>query len=366
MTVFVKTVSDLVALLLQALRLSVLLPAALFVGLNLAFIWPRFQQKQISQLIGSELDSFPLLIILFILILFIAYALSVANIPIIRLFEGYPWRSFWPGTRLQASNRRRVRFLQMQIARLDTEINFDLDKLEYQQTRASDESNSSDMKYLAKKEISYIQNSIQQKQMEKNLLIRELVFFYPHHEEWRILPTRLGCVLGAAEEFSGHMYGLDAVTFWPFLEPILSEKGYAPFVEREKAVLDFLLNMVILTIGFGVELVYVDFVLATLDPVRTGVTLLLTLIIAFGLYLLSIQGAVNWGDTIRTAFVLYRHHLRKSLGLSKPKDYYHERILWQQAGRFLFDHDPTPGKYIFDYSGLDESEAARSSPQEPG
>jgi len=54
MTVFIKTISDLVALFLQALRLSVVLPATLFVGLNLAFILPRFEQSQIFQLLNPS------------------------------------------------------------------------------------------------------------------------------------------------------------------------------------------------------------------------------------------------------------------------------------------------------------------------
>jgi len=270
--------------------------------------------------------------------MFIAYALSVTNIPIIRFFEGYPWRSL--AGRLETSNRRRVRFLQQEIGQLDEQI---------KQGLANKSSH----------------RNIQEKQMKKNLCIHELVYFYPHHQPWRVLPTRLGCVLGSAEEFSGHLYGLDAVTFWPYLEPVLSEKGYAPYVEREKAVLDFLLNMVVLTVVFGLELIYVDILLTSFDPIQACTTLLIIAIIAYALYLLSIQGALNWGHTIRTAFVLYRHHLRESLGLHRPENYYQERILWRRASRFLYDHDLTPGHYIFDYSAQNSTTPPSTTVQQP-
>lgn len=357
MSVFIKTISDLVALLLQALRLSVVLPATVFVGLNLTFVLPRFENTRLYQLLGVEEDRIPLTFILFFSVLILAYTLAVANIPIIRIFEGYPWMGFWPGGRLLKSNVRRVKYLQNRIKKLDEEIRECVEKAEIAEREARQE--KSYLKFhRAWRYAKTAQNEVREKQMTKNLFNGELSFFYPHHQTWRLLPTRLGNVIASAEEYSSHLYGLDAVTFWPFLSPILSEKGYAVYVEREKAAFDFLLNMVVVTLTFGLELIYVDYLLSEFAWDIAISKLLLTLIIAFALYLLSIQGALSWGYTIRVALVFYRDHLRAQLGLKKPEGFYQERIMWKQTTRFLLDHDVTPGEYIFDYSSPEKDQAS--------
>ncbi len=331
MPVFVKTLSDIVALFLQALRLAVVLPSIILVGLNLTFVWPLFEDiPALQRWIGEDISTTTMTILAVFLTLLSSYILVVLNIPIIRFFEGYPLLPTKIGKRLQVSNHRRVQYLQQQIENLDKKVrSFEADVNE----QSGDE--------LVE---------IRQAELERNAFNLELSWLYPHHQTWRILPTRLGNVIAAAEEYSGHLYGLDSVVFWPFLAPILERKGYAPFIEREKAVLDFLLNMSVVSLFFGCELVYIDLLLSRWNLPMALLEIGIASVIGFCFYLLSIQGALGWGYTIRTSFVLFKDDLGDQLGLKRAEDYYEERVQWKRASRFFRDHDVTPGRYVFDYT----------------
>lgn len=345
MTVFVKALSDLIALLLQALRLSVLLPASVIVGLNLAFVLPLFAETRLYHTIGPDDSDFPLTIVALISVLLVAYGLSAANIPIIRFFEGFSWLDSPLGKFKRYVNARRINHIRRLIEKLDN------DSYEF-----SNQADQTQDKAIADK----LNRKAHWCEFERNVLNANLVLRYPQNQPWRVLPTRLGNVIAAAEEYPGHLYGIDAVTFWPFLVPILTEEGYAPFVEREKATLDFLLNMAVVTLAFGAELVYVDWLLSQVHIVSVALKLLLTGTIAFCFYLLAIQGALSWGYTIRTSFVFYRHRLRKRLGLRQPTGFHNEYSMWGRASRFYRDHDITPGREILDYSSFDETQASQA------
>jgi hypothetical protein len=331
MTTFVKAFSDLLALLLQAMRLSAVLPATLFVILNAIFVLPQFEGTEFYDILQKYALSFSINGIIVFSILLISYSLMVLNIPIIRLFEGYPFLTCWLGRQLRQSHQHRMERIKSSIALLDENIQ----KCQEQE----------------KKPLSSegIRGRRRQYEIERNLLVDELALTYPQHQVWRTLPTQLGNVIAAAEEYPSHLYEMDSVTLWPYLTPILTKEGYAPFIEKEKSIFDFLLNMTVLILLFGVELAYVGLLLYGLQWQAIILPLGLTITVAFGFYKLSIQGALGWGFTIRTAFVLYRGHLRKQLGLKRPKTHTQERVLWRKTSVFFRDHARIQGDLIFDY-----------------
>jgi len=332
-SIFVKTLSDLVALFLQALRLSVVLPSFILVGLNITVVWPLLEDTRFYRILVEQESAVPIGIIVVFLVLLGAYVLAVLNIPIIRFFEGYPLLPYRIGKRLRTSNYRRILYLQEQVQRLDQEAK------RYQELAYEESDEETGHALISARECEFMRNALN----------HELIWMYPHHQTWRVLPTRLGNAIAAAEEYPGHLFGIDSVTFWPFLAPILEKDGYASFVEKEKTLLDFLLNMAVVTLFFGAELVYVDILLRRFDWILSPAKMAAALILAFCFYLLSIQGAISWGYTIRAAFVLYKEELHKRLGLQPAEGYYHERVIWKYATRFYRDHDPTPAGYIFEY-----------------
>lgn len=346
MTTFVKAISDLLALLLQALRLSAILPAAVFVTLNLIFVVPQFEGTEFYETFQSYSTSFSWGSLAVLAILLIGYALAVLNIPIIRLFEGYPLLAFRLGRRLRLSNLRRIEYLQSRVKLLNGDIDM-WRKREENTTIPQD------------RERAKIER--QRCELERNLLAAELAWMYPQNQTWRTLPTRLGNVIAAAEEYPGHLYEMDSVTLWPYLTPVLTQEEYAPFVEKEKATFDFLLNMTVLTLVLGVELAYVEVLLSGFQWGPILFRLGLATAVAFGFYLLSIQGALGWGFTIRTAFVLYREHLRNRLGLKHPKTHEEECFLWERVSSFFRDQDPIQGDLIFDYTLKETDEAQPES-----
>lgn len=359
MSVLVKTLSDIIALLLQALRLSVVLPAIVIVGLNTAFVWPMFEGTNLFAGLTKNGSAFPQLLILGLMVLLIAYFLSVLNIPIIRFFEGYTWLPTYIGRRLRLSHFRRIHFLETELNSLDANIKKRHATLKKTLQQAEVTQDLDEAAGLRANSI-HDQYELRALEMQKNLIASELILNYPSQQTWRVLPTKLGNVIASAEEYSGHLYGLDSVTMWPFLVPILSDRGYASFIEREKATFDFLLNMSVITVVFGFELFYVDILLSRFHLGYSVTKLLIAILVAFLFYITSIQGALAWGHTIRTALVMFRDDLRVKLGIAAPSKYYDERFLWKQASRFFRDHDVTPGNYIFDY-GADHPRQARDA-----
>jgi hypothetical protein len=346
MSVFVKSLSDLAALFLRALRLSVIIPSFILVGLNITFVVPSLENTRLYQTIETRSASFPLSVIVVFVVLLSGYVLATLNTPIIRFFEGYSLLPSRLGRRLQRSNHLRVLHLRQRIQDLDQEV---------KQHQASLRSPPDDEDSRRDSEIE-----MRESELMRNAFNNELCWMYPHHQTWRILPTRLGNVIAAAEEYPGRLYGIDSVTFWPLLAPILEETGYASFVENEKSLLDFLLNMAVVTLFFGAELAYLGAIhsgllwapswqnLQAWLPSLAKMTA--AVVLAFCFYLLSIRGALTWGYSIRAAFVLHKEDLRKRLGLMRPESYYQERNLWKDASTFFRDHDVTPGRWVFDFA----------------
>jgi hypothetical protein len=114
----------------------------------------------------------------------------------------------------------------------------------------------------------------------------------------------------------------------------LTKEGYAPFVVREKAIMDFLLNLTVVLMLFGGVYGITELRLAGL----TGT--LVVQLVAVGLgclitFWLLIQGAAGWGMTIRSAFVIFRESLRQELGLRQTQGYVEERTLWGATSDFF-------------------------------
>lgn len=258
-------------------------------------------------------------------VVLIAYTLAILNTSIIRFFEGYPIITTPCGKWFTSSNHRYVNSIMERRKQA---------KLSAQRFRKSHP-------ILADR-----------LELKSRAYSTELFAMYPSVQQWRILPTRLGNVIAAAEEYTSVLFNLDAVFFWPYLVPLLNKSGYASFIASEKSLLDFLLNMSVISIVTGIEMVYLDILLSSFSWSMAAIKMGLALIAAFLFYLFAIQGALGWGYTIRVAFTLHKDQLRQKLGFKYVDSHEDEIAQWDLAARFFRERSKVTGDLLFDYSSI--------------
>jgi len=313
MSVVVQSLGDFFKLLIQAFNLSSIFPSLLFVILLRLYVLPLFPD---SMHIYESWDTNVELGIIAIATALLSYLLDAANLQIIRLFEGYPLRDQFPFNYIYQTQRDFVKSTWNDIKALNDMADRIMTQIEAGQD---------DLRDLVEPILT----------LRSALLAR--MNTYPKDPR-SVLPFKFGNIMAAAEEYPYSVFGMDAVTLWPFLIPILTENNYAQFVVRQKAVVDFLLNMTVTMAMFGGVFGIVDYhfngpTLALF--LKLGAVLLGCSLTIF----LSQQGVHSWGTTIKIAFVIFREDLRQILRLRRPLDYTDERNLWNDASSFFRDRD---------------------------
>lgn len=162
-----------------------------------------------------------------------------------------------------------------------------------------------------------------------------LYHHYPS-EGARLLPTRLGNVLRAAEDYATIAYGMDAPFWWPRLAPLLPD-------DIQKAIRDALTPMLMMlnlaTLAVMLDLVGTVYLLVYQRWWAALAVLVLCPLVAW----LSYEGAVTqgraYGQTIRAAVDLHRFDLLSALHLPLPADPGEERQMWAQLAAWLYNQD---------------------------
>ena len=166
---------------------------------------------------------------------------------------------------------------------------------------------------------------------------RDLKAAFPDRRDL-ILPTRLGNVIRSFEFYSGREYNIDAIVLWPRLVAIIP-RDYAVMVDDAKTSFDFMMNCSFLSLvmaGFtlGAALFY-PAQIASFE--RAGpwlVKVIIFTLLSFSFYRLSIDRAAAWGSVVKSSFDLYRWELLKKLGYQQePVTREEERRLWGEIGR---------------------------------
>jgi len=175
---------------------------------------------------------------------------------------------------------------------------------------------------------------------EANEIWAELLAFYPPPTYLdKMMPTRLGNILRAAEIYPYERYGIDAVVIWPRLRPLLKPEVMA-LLEDRKTTLTFMLSMSLLSALFS--LIWCP-VLA-LRTNRWDLFLLCALgwPLAWMCYQNALQSALAYGEQLRATFDLYRHDLLKALNGPVPSTLEEERKEWLRLTRFFQRNLPLP------------------------
>lgn len=182
---------------------------------------------------------------------------------------------------------------------------------------------------------------------------------YPLQAE-RLLPTHLGNVLRAAEDYPVTAYGMDAVFWWPRLMPLLPEAVQRGIVDALTPLLA-LLNLATL-----IGLVAVS---SSAYLWRNGVgswqgsagVLIGGLVLARLAYLGAVTQAREYGQRLRAAFDLYRFDLLKALHLPLPASPQQERVLWGRLAAWLYNQDRGAAHKLAYQHGKDEEKPAKGA-----
>jgi hypothetical protein len=165
-----------------------------------------------------------------------------------------------------------------------------------------------------------------------------------------VLPTRLGNVVRAFEEYPRAVYGISAISLWPRLIAVV-DKDYKPVLDEAKASLDFMINASFLSGLLSASI----FVAGLLVPERIHwvpwlLQLSLAALAARLFYVASIGQAASWGAQVKSAFDLFRWDLLKKLGYERPGiSPEAERELWKHVSQRMIYGNPPEGVPLMPY-----------------
>jgi hypothetical protein len=265
--------------------------------------WPFFKPLE-------ALDTQWKIVALSFLTIVLSGILYNVNSPLIRLYEGYPWQGLWIGRQRKKHYQRQFRVLYAQwnaMPGLERALNI----------KAKPGEEDPRLKHVLSK--------------KKTAGLR-LNTDFPRAEKL-VLPTRLGNVIRSFEGYPDVQYGMEGVALWPRLMAKL-DKEYSGEIDGAKTSFDFMLNCSALsallsTLMLVAGLIYPAPLASLSSGLLWGVEIIIFWGLAFFFYRLSIDRATAWGNTVKSAFDLYRWDLLKQLGYSRlPQTVSEERDLW--------------------------------------
>lgn len=308
------------------LVLGTFMPVVTFVILNLMFVIPYipYEWHFLTQLRTFDTSG---MVAIFFLTIVTTGLLYNLNIPIIRFYEGYPWKDSLIG-------RWRTRYYQRQL-RQDTSLRTraELFRVKPRALKGSTEEGFDTLTVEERrKQVGRISSV-------RAMLGRSINTEFPLTES-SILPTRLGNVIRSFEDYPQRQYNMAAITLWPRLIAKI-DKEYAALIDDAKASFDFMVNFSVLSMSTALATLFIGLIYPI--PLASRQLLLpwLVEIIFFALlsyvtYIWSIGRASNWGDMVKGAFDLYRWELLKQLGYQRePTNLTEERELWGKISRQL-------------------------------
>jgi hypothetical protein len=156
---------------------------------------------------------------------------------------------------------------------------------------------------------------------------------YP--DEQRLLPTRLGNTLRAAEDEAGMRYGLPTVATMPRLYPHLSDRFAAVYVDRR--------NQLDLAVRFCAPLALATPISAVMLAANGGYWRVLpvaTALLSWTSYQAAVGGAAAYGQALYVAFDLHRFDMLRALHYPLPATLNEELDFNDRLASFFVDGAP--------------------------
>jgi hypothetical protein len=164
---------------------------------------------------------------------------------------------------------------------------------------------------------------------------------YPQNAE-RFMPTRLGNILRAAEEYPWERYGAPLIFVWSRLYAVLPT-DFAANIEITRARYEFLLVVSTWCAAFAATSAALG-VIFDAPPGRVAACFGSGMVFAYVAYVSALPAAVEYGNRLRAGFDLYRLDLLERLKLKPPRTLSEEEELWTALDNLLVPQG-TPPKY---------------------
>ncbi|HEX8670661.1 MAG TPA: hypothetical protein VF710_02180 [Longimicrobium sp.] len=337
----------------RALILGTFFPVTVFVLCGLLFVVP-FLPGEVPLLAPlAQLDPGWKMALVTLVILLLTGLLYTLNTPLIRLYEGYPWQRSWLGKRAIARQARRRAWAESKRAAvrdLISEIK-EANRAEAVRRKAQRKQaagSEAEPREPAPEVASPPDPTFAELEIWRSRLGQRVTSEYPGGA--LVLPTRLGNVIRAFEEYPRAVYGISAISLWPRLIAVV-DKDYKPVLDEAKASLDFMINASFLSGLLSASI----FVAGLVVPERIHwvswlLQLSLAALAARLFYVASIGQATAWGAQVKSAFDLFRWDLLKKLGYERPGITPEaERELWQQISQRMIYGNPPEGVRLMPY-----------------
>lgn len=310
----------------KALILGTFLPVVLFVVLGVVFVVPLFPPDVALPKTLEALAAEWKLVVVTLTAVVLTALLYNLNVPLIKLYEGYPWQESWLGRRRARSYQLKVEGAQARWKGMRTLL------------RALPEDDARRPKILA----------------HWNEIGRRMNREFPL--ESKVLPTRLGNVIRSFEDYPKRQYHISAIPVWPRLIAKI-DKDYAAATDDAKTSFDFMINCSALSATLALLILFVGLLYpAGLGPASAWGWWLSGVVLFCFLYYLAYLGAVDaasaWGDMVKGSFDLYRWELLKQFGFRElPATSDEERELWKNISqRMVFGDTPTVPPAVYEPS----------------
>ena len=304
----------------KVITLGTFFPVLIVSILNVIFVTPLLSDAALLQIqlkkiaVGDDKWGAVALTFAVVVLTGILYNL---NIPLIRLYEGYPWSDSWVGGLFIRGKKKRLlesRKLRLTLRHL--------------------------RRYLLR--LSPTDKYIPELGAQQTSLALILNTELPSQER-HLLPTRLGNVIRCFEMYSSAAYGIDAIVLWPRLISKI-DAPFASTIDEAKASFDFMLNCSFLCLitAFGIVTLGLSrpTVLTWQNQAPWIWRAVFFGLMAFTFYYFSIGRAKAWGEQVKSAFDLYRLSLLEVLGYKQqPLSFVEEVTLWTKISNQLLYPD---------------------------
>ena len=162
-------------------------------------------------------------------------------------------------------------------------------------------------------------------------LRRERLELYPRNPD-KVMPTRFGNAMKAAETYGNEQYDLDVALLWTRITAVASDP-VRDQLNQSRSVIDFFVGLWWLSIVFSVAAVFSG--LYHDHPVQWAYVGVALLIAPYFAYPRAIKATAWYREAVRALADLSRSDLAESMGLEMPDTLAEEREMWHALSNFV-------------------------------